>query len=89
MNREDADQPSCCPSTPTNRIGLMIACAVTSKSKGYPFEVQIPRGCKVRGVIPADHVKNLHWRRRNVRYIETLPAEVLEEVQQKLGVLIF
>ncbi len=43
--------------------GLMICVPITSKAKGYPFEVPIA-GKKVVGVALADHVKNLDWRAR-------------------------
>jgi len=73
-----------------NRIvGLAIVVPITLQAKGYPFEVQIPHGHKVRGVILADHVKCIDWRRRCVTYVDTLPAEVMGEVEEKLGPLMF
>ncbi len=73
-----------------NRIvGLAIVVPITLQAKGYPFEVQIPQKHKVKGVILADHVKCIDWRRRDVKYFDTLPAQVLEEVEEKLGPLIF
>jgi mRNA interferase MazF len=72
-----------------NRIGLMIVCPITTKPKGYPFEVLIPHGCRVKGVILADHIKNLDWRRRDIQHMDSLPDDVIREVQQKLGPLIF
>lgn len=73
-----------------NRIvGLAIVVPITLQAKGYPFEVPIPSGHKVRGVILADHVKCMDWRRRGIQRVDTLPAEVLGEVEEKLGPLIF
>ena len=73
-----------------NRIvGLSIVVPITLQAKGYPFEVQIPQRHKVKGVILADHVKCIDWRIRGVTYFDTLPAQVLEEVEEKLGPLIF
>ena len=34
---------------------LAIACPITTHAKGYPFEVAIPAGGKVAGVVLADH----------------------------------
>ncbi|MFZ2447767.1 MAG: type II toxin-antitoxin system PemK/MazF family toxin [Syntrophobacteraceae bacterium] len=73
-----------------NRIvGLALVVPITMKAKGYPFEVPVPQGCKVKGTILADHIKCIDWRGRNARHCDTLPAEVLKEVEEKLGPLIF
>lgn len=73
-----------------NRIvGLAIVVPITLQAKGYPFEVQIPQKHKIKGVILANHVKCIDWRRRGVKYFDTLPAQVLEEVEERLGPLIF
>jgi mRNA interferase MazF len=68
--------------------GLMICVPITSKVKGYPFEVPVA-GKKIAGVALADHVKNLDWRVRGALFIErAAPAaldEVLDYVQQLIG----
>lgn len=46
------------------RIGRAFACPITSKIKGYPFEVVINTG-KISGAVLADHLKNIDWRSRN------------------------
>ena len=46
------------------KVGLAILCPITSQVKGYPFEVRIPDGLPVRGVILADQVKSLDWKAR-------------------------
>lgn len=50
-------------------VGLGIFCPITSKVKGYPFEVLLPDKLKVRGVILADQVKSFDWRKRNAEFI--------------------
>lgn len=70
-------------------VGLAVVVPITMKAKGYPFEVQIPQRCKVKGIILADHVKCIDWRARNAEHLDTLPADVVEEVGEKLGPLIF
>ncbi len=73
-----------------NRIvGLAIVAPITLHVKGYPFEVQIPQGHKVSGVILADHVKCIAWKERGVTHFDKLPLQVLEEVQERLGPLLF
>ena len=58
-------------------------------AKGYPFEVQIPQGNKVKGVILADHVKCIDWRKRGVAHFDSVPDQVLKEVGERIGPLIF
>lgn len=70
------------------KVGLAILCPITSQVKGYPFEVAIPTGLAVTGVILADRVKNLDWRARNVEKICVLPQPVVVKVLAKLNALL-
>ena len=76
------------PAAYNGRVGLAILCPVTSQVKGYPFEVSIPAGLHIEGVVLADQVKILDWRARRAELICALPARTLAEVLQKLGVLL-
>lgn len=67
---------------------LAIACPVTSQAKGYPFEVALPGGGAVSGVVLADHVKNLDWSARRVEFAAIAPADVLTHVRERLRVLL-
>ena len=69
-------------------VGLALFCPVTRQVKGYPFEVPIPNGLQVSGVVLADEVKSLDWRARQAERICTLPPETIQEVLQKLAVLL-
>jgi len=42
----------------------------------------------VTGVILADQLKSLDWRRRNASVIARLPSETIAEVLRKVGVLL-
>ena len=70
------------------KVGLAILCPVTSKEKGYPFEVKIPEGMEVRGVVLSDQVKSLDWRARRAEFVCHLPETVVNEVLQKLNTLL-
>lgn len=70
-----------------NRIGLLLACPITRKVKGYPFEVRVSTK-DVEGCVLADHVKNQDWRERNAVYIAKSPPEVLEQTQQIIAALL-
>jgi mRNA interferase MazF len=76
------------PASYNGRVGLGIFCPITSQAKGYPFEVGLPSGSTVAGVILSDQVKSLDWRARHADLIESLPPEVTEEVLGKLGTLV-
>ena len=57
------------PSAYNGKVGLAILCPITNQAKGYPFEVPIPTGLAVKGVILADQVKSLDWQSRNAQFI--------------------
>ena len=76
------------PDAYNGRVGLAILCPITSQIKDYPFEVRIPEGLPVRGVILADQVKSLDWQARQAERMCTLPPRVTAEVLAKLGVLL-
>ncbi len=70
------------------KVGLAVFCPVTSKEKGYPFEVKIITK-KISGVVLSDQVKSLDWISRNAEFIARITSKELEEVLDKLKVLIF
>jgi len=70
------------------RVGLALFCPVTSQVKGYPWEVRIPDGLPVSGVVLADQVKNLDWRSRRAEFLCALPESAVAEILGKLGVLL-
>ncbi len=61
------------------RIGLAILCPISSREKGYPFEVKI-KTKDILGVVLSDHVKNFDWRERKVKFIAKAPVAVIENV---------
>jgi mRNA interferase MazF len=76
------------PSSYNRKVGLAILCPITSQVKGYPFEVTIPSGSKLGGVVLADQVKSLDWRFRKAEFICKLPREITSEVLDKLGTIL-
>jgi mRNA interferase MazF len=66
---------------PYNRkTGLFLACPVTSKVKGYPFEVALPSGFEIGGVILADQIKSLDWKARRAEFASATDDSVVNDV---------
>jgi len=63
--------------------GLALLCPITSRIKGYPFEVLLPSDCPAQGVVLADQLKSLDWRIRRARLIGPAPAAVIDEALAK------
>jgi mRNA interferase MazF len=76
------------PGAYNEKVGLALLCPITQQVKSYPFEVSIPSGLAVQGVVLSDQVKSLDWRARRAELIASLPAHVIREVLQKLAPLI-
>lgn len=76
------------PGSYNGKTHLAICCPITSSTKGYPFEVALPAGLAVRGVILSDQLKSLDWHAREAEFIAVLPADKLMEVLRKASVLV-
>ncbi len=75
------------PESYNQKTGLAIFCPISSQEKGYPFEVKIPKGHKISGVILSDHVKSLDWKTRRAKFCDHIPPGVISEVLEKLRTL--
>lgn len=76
------------PGEYNRRSGLALACPITSHVKGYPFEVALPQGLPIGGVILADHLKSVDWRIRRAEFAGRLPPSVLRDVLDRLAPLL-
>lgn len=76
------------PRSYNGKVGLALLCPITSQVKGYPFEVPLPEGLGIGGVILADQVKSLDWRARRAEFAARLPVGTKAEVLGKLGALL-
>ena len=69
------------------KTSLAIVAPITSKIKGYPFEVKI-KGEKIQGVILADQIKSLDYKARSFIFIEKAHDTAVVEVLYKLKILL-
>lgn len=76
------------PAAYNRRIGLLLACPVTSQAKGYPFEVPLPPGSVVKGVVLSDQVRSTDWRARQAAFLCALPEAAVAEVMARLATLL-
>jgi len=76
------------PSAYNGKVGLALFCPITSRVKGYPFEVAVPEGLAVTGVVLADQVKSLDWRVRQAEFADRLPDAHLGDVLGMVGALL-
>ena len=72
-----------------SKVSLAIFCPITSQVKGYPFEVAVPQGLAVSGVVLSDQVKSLDWKVRKAEFICKFPESALTNVIKRLGSLVF
>jgi mRNA interferase MazF len=74
------------PSRYNKLRGMMICCPMSSRIKGYPFEVVVSRDTP--SVVFSDQIKSLDWRARKAIHKDKASPEVLAEVQAKLAILL-
>lgn len=76
------------PANYNGKVGLALLCPITNQAKGYPFEVTLPEGLGVSGVVLSDQVRNLDWRMRQAEFDCKVPQEVIHEVLEKISALL-
>lgn len=61
--------------------GWATVCPITTKIKGSPFEVQIPRGLKAVGCVVASEIRTIDYVARGAKFMERAPMTLLQDVQ--------
>ena len=67
---------------------LAVVCPITRSVKNYQFEVLIPPGLPVMGVVLSDHVRSIDWQSRRVAFIGVISADVIAAVTKRLDLLL-
>ena len=68
--------------------GLCIVCPVTSRIRGFPFEVLLEPEHYPTGAVLSDHVKSVDWMARKAELISKTSPQVLRELRAKLKSLL-
>lgn len=76
------------PAAYNRKVGLALVCPITTRAKGYPFEVAIPAERPVAGVVLADQVKSIDWRARRAKIIDRLDASTVARTLALLRALL-
>jgi mRNA interferase MazF len=76
------------PRSYNEKTSLAVVCPITSHAKGYPFEVAVPLGSRIAGVILSDHLKNLDWRQRQAQKAGKIPRSLLDQVRARVAALL-
>ncbi len=74
------------------KSGMAIVCAITSRIRGGPFEIEVPAGLlpekkgvgAVRSVIVADAVRQVDYRERECAFISSVLPHFVEDVVDRL-----
>lgn len=76
------------PSAYNGPVGLALLVPITSKVKGYSFEVALPEPLETQGVILSDQIKSFDWRARDAVFEETVPETLMDEVIARIAALL-
>ena len=68
--------------------GRALLAPITSRVRNWPFEVTLPPGSPVAGVVLVDQIRVVDWRARHATLAGAAPLAVLEEARGKLAALI-
>lgn len=68
--------------------GYAFIAPITGTRRNWPFEVPIPAGGKVSGVVLVDQTKSIDHAARHVRYIADAPTGLAEAALQLVAVIL-
>lgn len=69
------------------KTGLVIVCPVTSKAKGYNFEIEINTK-KVKGVAISNQIRTMDLSNRKYKLADIAPEEVVSKIVQKIRLIV-
>lgn len=68
--------------------GRCLACPITSRERGWRFEIAVPADAAIKGVVLSDQLRTLSWRERGAQFIGKIPEPTLDDVRRHIAALI-
>jgi mRNA interferase MazF len=68
--------------------GLAFVCPITNQVKGSSFEVGLPKGTGLTGVVLTDHMRSLDWVSRQADYHSKAPEDLVMEVLGRIEAIL-
>ena len=65
-------------------VGRCFTCPITSRGRGYPYEVALIEGLMTHGFVMADQGRPVAWRERGASFVECAPPDIVEDVKAKI-----
>ena len=75
------------PASYNDKVSLAVCCPLSTKAKGYPFEVAVEIG-KTKSVVLSDQVKSLDWREREAKFKSKVSPSQLKQVRENIKALL-
>ncbi len=75
------------PSTYNQISKLILVCPITSRQKGWPFEIELPEQLQTFGVILSDQLRTVDCS-ATASFVEQAPLEIINEVLGRIGPLV-
>ena len=76
------------PRAYNDKTSLIVGCPITTRRKGYPFEVLLDPASAINGVILSDHVKSVDWRERRAVFAEEAGAACVRAAKTLIATLL-
>jgi len=67
---------------------IILICPITSRKKGWVFEVELPPEMQTQGVVLVDQIRAVDCVARQTTFIEESPSLLIDEVLAKLEPLV-
>lgn len=67
---------------------IILICLITSRKKGWVFEVDLPSQMHIHGVILVDQIRAVDCSARTAIFVEESPSFLIDEVLAKLETLV-
>ena len=76
------------PRAYNEQSSVILVCPITSRLRGGPFEVALPAGGPIEGVVLADQIRSQDWRARGANLVAQAPRAVVGDVLAKVQLLV-